>query len=168
MGWAGTTLPLAAYRGGINATPAAPAAPAIPATPPGYAGPGGSPLTAGSFPVSGFRSPDAFSYLMQALGLGGMSTPSGPSAPPSPLDSFGQQNFGGIFQQLLSSFAQPQSFTPTAGSMVTGTPSQPGPAPNPFGVLNQFSGPLGNGGGYMQPTKNIQPITIKSPPRMFY
>lgn len=136
------------------------------------------PLTAGSFPTSGFSNPNAFNYLMQVLGLGGMPTPgNAPGMQPQQPQGGG---FAALIQQMLSQFGgqgPSQSFTPgtpdTGGKMYAGGPGMiklqpgtidgamgptPGPSPNPLSILNQYGGPLGNGGGYLNPRMTIQPI----------
>lgn len=172
MGWAGTTQPLASYRPPVapqspiatqSTAPIGGGAPGI------YSTPSGQGLNANSFPTSGFSSPNAFNYLMQVLGMGGMPTPgTAPGMQP-------QQPQGGglaaMIQQMLSQFGQgpaapPQSFTPNfnsgikiqPGTINGATGPSPGPSPSPLSILNQYSGPLGNGGGYLSPRMTIQPI----------
>jgi hypothetical protein len=135
-----------------------------------YSSPG-QPLTQPMFPESGFRDQSSMDYLSQVLGLGGMNAGTGQS----PLADFGKQDFGSMFSNIMSQLGGNTSFggntgimggSQPASSYATGAASQPGPAPNPFGVLNQFSGPLGNGGGALSGRKTTQPITM--PGRGFY
>ena len=129
--------------------------------------PGLPPLTAGSFPASGFARPAAQDYLSQVLGFG---PPAAPIGPPSPVGGAGGAGAGGLAAILQQLMGGKQGVTAgQSGSgidsgllqyllgqnrMRPGGPSgpiSPGPAPNPLMALSRFGGPMGNGGGYYGP-----------------